>query len=381
MGNPRARLQTALNYLAQNVVEVGREGDVEVIVADWGSEIPLHTVTQLTLTASRLVSFVVIPPDLAGEVQKDSPFSEVHALNAAVRRAKGQYIGRIDQDTLVGKRFLQMFFEMCEGARSLDVPLDSALLFANRRSIPYRFASRDPSLWAVDRYLRWFGQYLKVENHLHKKNPRLFYCSYVGIWLLHRNLWEECGGYDERLIYMNEMESDMAARLMSKYKMVNLGELVDYDFYHLSHYHPRAVYQAAAHRKVNTKKGHEKGDTQPPPLHPNSEDWGLLRHPLEVMRCSAKNGRSKTSWGREILIERPIFILLLLAAGIQSLWDNRADLFHAIRQFSFSSAHDWRRRTRVAWGAVRGQHLFRWPRLLLRVWMERKLGSFSRRYN
>ena len=71
MGNPRWRLQTALNYLAQNVQESGREEDVEVVVADWGSEIPLHTVLQLSPVAARMVSFVAVPPALARELQKE----------------------------------------------------------------------------------------------------------------------------------------------------------------------------------------------------------------------------------------------------------------------------------------------------------------------
>jgi len=90
--------------------ELNREEDVEVIVVDWGTEIPLHTVMRLCPAAAAMVSFVVVPPTLAQELQQDSPFSEVLALYAAVRRANGQYIGRVDQDTLVGKRFLKIFF-------------------------------------------------------------------------------------------------------------------------------------------------------------------------------------------------------------------------------------------------------------------------------
>ena len=115
MGNSRWRLTTALNYVAQNVEEFGREGDVEILVADWGSEIPLREVLQLSPAAARIVSFIVIPPEIAHPLQKDSPFAEVLALNAAARRARGEYIGRVDQDTLVGKRFLEVFFELYEG--------------------------------------------------------------------------------------------------------------------------------------------------------------------------------------------------------------------------------------------------------------------------
>ena len=166
MGNSRWRLETSLNYVAQKVHALGREEDVEVIVADWGSEIPLCNVLQLNAPAAKIVSFLCIPPEIARVLQQDSPFPEVLALNAAARRAKGQYIGRIDQDTLVGRHFLSTFFELHEERGVLDVPLDSALLFANRRSIPYRFAVRCPSFWAVDQFVRWFGQSLPLMDPL-----------------------------------------------------------------------------------------------------------------------------------------------------------------------------------------------------------------------
>ena len=48
----------------------------------------------------------------------------------------------------------------------------------------------------------------------------------VGIWLAHRDLWSECGGYDERMIYMNDMDTNMIERLRMEYELVDLGSLV-----------------------------------------------------------------------------------------------------------------------------------------------------------
>lgn len=145
MGNSRWRLETTLNYVADQVEVLGRTKDVEVLVADWGSDIPLRDVLRLTPAAALIVSFILIPPEIARALQKDSPFPEVLALNAAARRAKGAYIGRIDQDTLVGRRFLEVFFDLYDGKRQLAIPLDRALLYANRHAIPYWFAVRCPA--------------------------------------------------------------------------------------------------------------------------------------------------------------------------------------------------------------------------------------------
>ena len=372
-GDSLWRLQTALNFLAENVLVLGIEEDVEVIVTDWGSEIPLHTVLQLSPAAANRITFVVVPPALAQELQQDSPFSEVHALNAAVRRANGHYIGRIDQDTLVGKYFFSTFFQLYEGTQKLDVPLNQALLFANRRRIPYRFAVRSPPFWAVDRFVRWFGNSLLVENHL-KHKPHLFYCSYVGIWLLHRDLWYECGGYDERLIFMNEMESDMAARLMgSKHKMVNLGKLADYDFYHLGHNHPKETYEASANRQVNPKRWHELDEEWcPAVLHPNSENWGLIQYPLEALAYSRIGSISKTGKSNLGVLEWLYFIFLMLCTGVQIAWDSLLLWFRAALRSSLSYFSVWMHRARVAWKTVCGQPLIGWPRLLIELWIESK---------
>ena len=92
MGNSRWRLETTLNYVADQVEALGRTKDAEILVADWGSDIPLRDVLRLTPAAAQIVSFILIPPELARALQKDSPFPEVLALNAAARRARGLYI-------------------------------------------------------------------------------------------------------------------------------------------------------------------------------------------------------------------------------------------------------------------------------------------------
>jgi hypothetical protein len=53
-----------------------RAQDVEVLVADWGSDVPLRDVLRLTPAAAGLVSFILIPPELARPLQQDSPFPD-----------------------------------------------------------------------------------------------------------------------------------------------------------------------------------------------------------------------------------------------------------------------------------------------------------------
>lgn len=353
MGNSRWRLTTSLNYLAENIRRLGREADVEVVIADWGSDPPLQDVLELSASASRLVRFVPVPQQLALELQRDSPFPEVIGLNAAARRATGEYIGRIDQDTLVGPRFLQAFFELCEGRQQLGVPLASALLFSGHRDIPYRLAVRCPPAWVVEQFVEQRGPSLPVEG---SNTTSAFYLKAVGIWLVHRRLWHECGGYDERMIYMNGMEANMMRRLMSKYPMVDLGRMVGHDFYHLEHYHPWAVRKTSTHRKVNPHVPF----SEPDEMNPNGGAWGLAAYPLSVAssvrQCDVLPSPTilPTLW-------RARFLSLLMVVGAQGVCDGVV-----------KAARVWKTRADTAWRAIEGRPLLIWPRLLRDLWVAKR---------
>jgi hypothetical protein len=364
-GNSVWRLQTALNCTAQNVHDLGREEEVELVVIDWGSDTPLRNVLRLTPAAARIVSFMFIPREVADKVRGDSPFPEVLALNAGVRRANGEYIGRIDQDTILGTHFLKTFFEMYEKPRLL-VPLESALLLANRRRIPYRFAVRCPSAWVVDRFIRYFGCLLPLMNPL---PPHLFYQSFVGIWLLHRNLWYECGGYDERFIYMDWQEVDMILRLTPKYMLINLGELTDHDLYHMDHAHPLGAWEAGRNRKSNPTRDF---DNRPEEFFPNGEDWGLIRYPLELLPALSHPETEKVAASGQSRAKWLAFTLVTLVSGSQIALDTMLlySLMPARRRLFFLYTV-WKRRARIAWETIAGEPLVTWPRLLMNRWSRR----------
>jgi hypothetical protein len=307
MGNSRWRLQTTLNYVAEQIESLGREKDVQILVADWGSEIPLQEVLDLTPAAAKIISFLLIPPNIARLLQKDSPFPEVLALNAAARRASGAYLGRIDQDTLVGRKFLQVFFDLYEGRQKLEVPLHRALLFSNVRMVPYRFVVRSPSLWAVKAFLAKFRRRMRVE--ITSAHP--FYWYSVGIWLVSRDIWHECGGYDEEMLYMNGMEINMILRLLPKYPIINLGEMTDCDFYHLEHYHPFVPRMSSVYRRTNSRWRLD--------YNPNGADWGLAQHSFKAIQSNLTLAPLTASrQGRHY--ELRVTLLMLLVAQMVCDW-------------------------------------------------------------
>jgi hypothetical protein len=359
MGNARWRLETTLNYIGAEVARLAVPDAVEIVIADWGSAQPLRGALALDPVAARIVSFVTVPPDVAKRLQQDSPFPEVIAINVAARRARGEFIGRIDQDTLVGARFLKQFLAWSETGVPFRAPLEGALLFANRRSIPYRFTAASPPFADVRRLVGWFGRRLRIET------APVFYRSDVGIWLMHRDLWDEAGGYDERMIYMNDMEIDMAARLMTRYPMIDLGKLVDYDFYHLDHYHPRGPRSSATHRRVNADR--RRDDRGP---RPSGAGWGLAAEPFEIAPvtwCSAVLARS-----RRRVISAPVFLARAVWLGLRVKADRA--VYHGLPAFR----QRWTRRAVAAWHVMTGQPVTAWPGRLKKLWVERpsaKAGS------
>jgi hypothetical protein len=280
-GNSRWRLETALNYVAAHLAELGRLGDAEIIVADWGSEHPLRDALVLTEEAAWITQFLMIPTALAKGKQRDSPFAEVFAINAAVRRARGEYIGRIDQDTLVGSRFLKWFFAAADGAPG-SPEIESAAMISNRRRVPYHLAVRCPEFPVIRKYVDELGRRgLLPRTEVPPKET--YWQCYIGIIMFHRKLWEACEGYDESFIYYGYMEFDLFLRLRKQHEGLDIGELVGWDFYHLDHV-PAWFAGRKLARRTNPIR---TADDIPDDVRVNGPGWGLGDYELALEPQSA----------------------------------------------------------------------------------------------
>jgi hypothetical protein len=358
MGNSRWRLETTLNSLGESVRRHGRTHDVEVLVADWGSDVPLADVVNLEPAAAEIVSFLTIPPAVARAHQGDSPFPEVLALNAAARRARGEYIGRIDQDTIVGDWFFRWIFD---AAMAREERRETTLWFANRREVPFRLAVRCPERRHIGRFIRLFGRWLPVRRG-NKWFAHEYWSSSVGIWLAHRRLWEECRGYDERMIYYNWMETDMIRRLRQAYPLADLGDLTGYDFYHLEHYHPRLAATARAHVKKNPDIDRL---SRPPVMRPNSHTWGLGDCEIAA-RASATAYAPQPRPGMAAVRDAAAFAAMMLRLAPALVVDSVAIL--CARGFDIVS-----RRARAAAQALAGRPMLQWPETLWKLWHTRRV--------
>jgi hypothetical protein len=183
--------------------------DFEVIVVDWSSEKPVSEVMRLRLPRTGKIRFLYVPNAVSANLK--TRFSEVHALNLAVRRSNGVFFGRIDQDTLVGRRFVSW------AERDL-MPDDPRAYFSGRRGL-------SPDAKQIDENAPQWSQ----------MNAYAYFLAAVGILLAPRALWHRTRGYDETLCFMNHMEHDLCLRLNAVAGLQNLGLMLNGDFYHQWH--------------------------------------------------------------------------------------------------------------------------------------------------
>ena len=274
MGNSRWRLETSINLGLLNAKKAGLLEQLEIIVSDWGSEIPLREVLQLVPEAKSRVKFVHTPRDISIIEQKDSKFPEVIALNAAARRASGLYIGRIDNDTVVGEEFFRKFNQLQINNSTDELDLKDSFLFVERKSVPYRISRLSLSLSQINWFINTFRNFFKIESATDWGRP--FWWSPVGIMMFHRDIWQSTQGYDERLIYWGWMEGDLALRLGQKHQIVEFSKYVGYNFYHLEHYSNLIEYKdrngPATPRKKNEPKFEDLNYCE------NSLSWGLKNY-------------------------------------------------------------------------------------------------------
>jgi hypothetical protein len=271
MGNSRWRLETSINLALLNAKRVGFLEQLEIIVSDWGSVIPLIDVLNLVPEAEGRVKFVHTPEDISIIEQKDSKFPEVIALNAAARRASGEYIGRIDNDTVVGEDFFRKFAKLYQKNPTEELDLADSFLFVERRSVPYRISRLSLNLNQIDSFIKFFKNHFQIESATDWGKE--FWWSPVGIMIFHRNIWHSSRGYNEKLIYWGWMEGDLALRLGQRHAVIEFSKFVGNNFYHLEHYPSLTAYKdrngPATPRQKNEPVFEGLSYTV------NNEEWGL----------------------------------------------------------------------------------------------------------
>jgi hypothetical protein len=268
MGDYKWRVKTTLNYMLHNLQQIGRLADAEVLVCDWNSDVPLSRELELIPAARDVVRFVIVPPAIAVPAQRHSSFPNPIAVNTAVRRCQGEFIGDTNGDVLFPPSVLQTMFLAAEGKLPIGAPAEQVAFCCARRQLWNAIIQQKP-------------HYLELEAYLARNRsllPRDTLMLGVGapseLHFCHRSLWAATRGLDENLLDWGWNDIDFHMRVTQRHQLIDLanfgGELI-----HLEHYSGAEGRSAGPPRRMNPMLVSTKYEA-------NDETWGLANEELVI---------------------------------------------------------------------------------------------------
>jgi hypothetical protein len=217
----------AQNLRLASVLQEMRGLPVEIIVVDWGSEVPVDT--------PDFVRCIRVPPEISKWYDQDSYFAFVIAFNVGCRRATGEFIAYIGNDTFCDETLLNW----------LESAEPDHLYVVSRKNIE-SIATKDQ------------GKVNKISMN---------YGSGGG-FLAHRTVWHALRGFDQKYIYYGWTDAETVER--AKLLGYKAGCLYDVSVYHIRHPHSRMRAAGRINEKVFPKAG-----LVPTVAVVNDEHWGL----------------------------------------------------------------------------------------------------------
>jgi hypothetical protein len=259
-GNFLQRLQLNLSKLESNLKEFNIT-DVEILVTDWGSETPLHTV--LDITDFNFTKFIYVPPHVAHQCSPDSGFSLTQALNTGYRRSQSQYVFFIDGDSYIFDESFIKLYNLLKSFKSTD----NVFYWASRYHLPYEIHSSVFNINELDTFiLNWKNN--KNSWRHDKVNLEHFGGVAMGL-LLSKHICEESTIFYEKLNKWGWLDIEIHNRISSKYPCCGDLEDLNMYFFHLDHHHIQKAGQNGANPCINA-----------PDFKSNDEGWGLNNEDL-----------------------------------------------------------------------------------------------------
>ena len=281
MGDFKWRLGTVLNKIARNLFMLGVEREIEILVADWGSNRPLYKDLDLCPEARRIVTFLLVPPEIACIFDRDTVFSSAHPINSVARRARGKYVMFSDSDIYIPLESMAKLIYSLRSGHIDSYSLDESFFWASKHHIPNNFIRYTPTIEEIDSHIaRKWSSFPREQVD----RDRFLGCGVC--LLMKRSIWFESTGWDERLIYWGWNDIDLHRRLTRKYRWDDL-EYHGMPIFHLEHY---------GKRKKGTKELKRKANPQlePTAFAPNPQNWGLADYALEIVDAYGRPIAEKT---------------------------------------------------------------------------------------
>jgi hypothetical protein len=275
------RITTTINFIARNLDRLGRLKDVEIVVADWGSGKPMSQTLNLSPQAVQICRFLYIPPKLINEIQngKDD-FHPAISVNAGIRKSSGNFIMLSAADTIFTKFSLDSLLKLLDGTQQLPINIEQIYFICSRQNVPWQFLKGQPSLDEWEKFLLTTAG----EHNRHREEAIYSISSAAGSIIMHKLLWHELKGLDEKLSGWGFNDIDLSLRASQKYAWLELT-CIGVSSFHMSHipYDQRPV------GKQNFNAHFYRKDIQV-----NDENWGLNQYPLQLIN-SGSHDISKNS--------------------------------------------------------------------------------------
>lgn len=203
--------------------------DAEIIVVDWGSEVPVQL--------PWFVKGLYVSPDIASKYDRDSKFALNIAFNVGIRRSTGDFIFYMGNDTFCTKNLLDYVSKRCNvdtfyvvGRRHVDSPETMSDFRQSKVST------------------RWGAG---------------------GGGVAHRNIWHTLRGFDQKWIYYGLIDREIVWR--SQLAGFNVRILpYEVSLYHIVH--PKCYMRTHG---MGNEDLYTPEQIQPLSHVVNDENWGL----------------------------------------------------------------------------------------------------------
>ncbi|MHC1729354.1 MAG: hypothetical protein AB9866_25705 [Syntrophobacteraceae bacterium] len=265
-GNFRYRIQTALNHFARNAQKLGLLDIIEIVVTDWNSDTRLGEALSLNSATRALTRFISVPPHIAAALNPGNTlFNNSLSMNTAIRRASGEFVMAMASDILLSQASLKNLIELLQGKLSVPVDVARSLMLIHRKFVPWQLSESEPDIDTIDDFLFHNSWKFRIEVFDSGLN------SGMGACLMHRRLFEECRGIDEKLSKWGWSDIELGLRINQRYPTAVLSHLGIY------------CYELDI-RKENRLQTIQERNPQivGKSFESNSADWGLGFRDLEI---------------------------------------------------------------------------------------------------
>jgi len=270
-------ISTTLNYLSRNLASSGHLDNSEIIITDWGSEVPLSMALHLSDESKNICRFLYLNKNITNQVEESPNRIQFgKAVNVGVRRANGKYTYFTNSDTLIPKAAVNVIFGIINN--ECGIKSESAYFSFARYQVPWQFVARTPIIKEIDRYI------LQSSGRTLDESARMLSLSKgVGSMLVNSKIIKTARGVREDLPAWGGHEVELGLRITQRhpwYELSRPGGAV----YHMVD--PPTSYR----RQIIKDQKYKLLDS----FAANDSTWGLGEYPIEEQRCTNNTFKSVT---------------------------------------------------------------------------------------